>query len=867
MGNRIAIVGLDVAFADGRGIDSFDRYLYNGETQFSAAPKQRIAENSSQQDTAAAWLTCEDSAPNLLAARLVEQVSLQLNLSSKEVELVLLCRDELNQSYNLHAQLSEQVARLHSVHSVSEGLTAVASLIKDSQRVVAFLALDYLLDAESLQKVSAENEEQPHTLIFDQHMQGYQRGEGAAIILCKSAATATAHGDRVFGFVESQSTDSQPKIACDQALSLADVDAVDIGYLEATARDDIAQSTAELSTLLSVYQAPSDKASDQTDSDLNKADATDENLTCALGSARSVTGECGLFSDLCGLVKAVMALYHRYIPAVGGWSQAKPEIEALTEWQNSRFYLPLQSRTWYLDADHRKRYAAYNLVESQDGQLSHTHIVLSENDEDRHRPNGYLAEMAMHCFPLADNNQAGLQKQLNELVDIIEQADCIKTAARECYQKFIDHKDAKYALVVLGDEKDELIKEVQLMSSGLEKAFADKAEWKTPKGSYFTAAPVGNDSDVAFVYPGVGAAYVGLGQDLFHMFPEAFNATDNMARNIGSMLKDRTINPRARRALTFKENKALDLELRRSLVTISECGVGYAYVFTTIFNRIFSIKADSALGYSMGEVSMYTAMDCWQDPGALSARLAASPTFNYGLTGDMQTLRKHWDLPPAKSGEGNMSNGEKLWETYSLKGTVEAVSEACEKEEKVYITIVNTPDSIVIGGEPNACERVIASLGARGMAMEIPSAIHSEPAFKEYENMEKLYTLEVADKVDTKLYSSSCYLPIPQRTKSIANSIAKCFCEQVDFPRLVNTVYGRGARIFMEMGAGRSCCSWIDKILKHEGVEEPHVSIPVNAKGTPDHITITRCLAKLVSHRVDVDLTPLYEGSMLAKRH
>jgi PfaB family protein len=861
MGNRIAIVGLDVAFADGRGIDSFDRYIYNGETQFCSLPaarKQQLilasemagAVSDTVDTASAAWLSTDSCAADELAGSLLEKVALQLNLASKEVELVLLGGDDA-----LAASLQAKVASLRQVSSMSAGLNAVAELVNDSQRVVAFLALE-LLNAEILNDYPMTDAEDDgkaslHTLIFDQHMQAYQRGEGVGVVLCKSSATATAHGDRIFGFIDSMAAHAVAAQACSAALDAADLEPGDIAYLEMTASDDLEQSNAELSALMQFYRSGAEGEAE---------------LSCALGSARTVTGECGVFSAMSGLIKTVMSLYHRYIPGVIGWSEAKSELSESLSWQHSRFYVPTQSRTWYLDAAHSKRFAAYNLVEELDGERLYNHFVLSENDEDKNRPNGYLSEMAMHCFPLADDTEAGLHQQLRELTGIIEQADCIKTAARQCYEKFQQHLKASYALVVLGDEKAELLKEVKLMDSGLAKAFAEKGEWKTPKGSYFTAAPVGNDADVAFVYPGVGAAYVGLGQDLFHMFPQAFNATDNMARNTGSMLKDHTINPRSKKALSFKENKALDLELRRSLATISECGVGYAYVFTNIFNSIFSIKADAALGYSMGEVSMYTAMDCWQDPGALSARLAASPTFNHGLTGDMQTLRKHWDLPPAKEGEGNLVNGEKLWETYSLKGTVEAVSEACEKEDKVYITIVNTPDSIVIGGQPEACERVIASLGVRGMAMEIPSAIHSEPAFKEYENMEKLYTLEVADKVDTKLYSSSCYLPIPQRTKSIANSIAKCFCEQVDFPRLVSTVYNRGARIFMEMGAGRSCCSWIDKILKHEGVEEAHVSIPVNAKGTPDHITITRCLAKLVSHRVEVDLTPLYEGSMLTKK-
>jgi PfaB family protein len=259
----------------------------------------------------------------------------------------------------------------------------------------------------------------------------------------------------------------------------------------------------------------------------------------------------------------------------------------------------------------------------------------------------------------------------------------------------------------------------------------------------------------------------------------------------------------------------------------------------------------------MGEISMYAALGCWKKPGDMSARLAKSDTFNHRLTGRLDTLRQHWGLPDAKPGDN-----EKLWETYTLKATPEEVAEACEDEDRVYCTIINTPDSLVIGGYPEACERVIKKLGVRGMALDIQNAIHSEPAFKEYESMEALYTMEVQGRLDTKIYSSSCYLPVPQRSKAIANSIAKCLCDPVDFPRLINTVYDKGARVFIEMGPGRSLCSWVDKILKHDEIK-PHVSVPVNAKGVSDELTIIRAVAKLLSHGVEMDLSSIYYGSLV----
>ena len=174
-----------------------------------------------------------------------------------------------------------------------------------------------------------------------------------------------------------------------------------------------------------------------------------------------------------------------------------------------------------------------------------------------------------------------------------------------------------------------------------------------------------------------------------------------------------------------------------------------------------------------------------------------------------------------------------------------------------------------MAGYPEDCLRVIKKLGVRAMALNMANAIHSAPANIEYNDMVELYTMDVTARLKTKMYSSSCYLPVPQLSKAIAHSVAKCLCDRVDFPRLVNTMHEKGARVFIEMGPGRSLCSWVDKILdadKKDNIEKPRVAVPVNAKGTSDELTYLRAIAKLVSHGVKLDLHTLFNGSIIVHR-
>jgi len=89
----------------------------------------------------------------------------------------------------------------------------------------------------------------------------------------------------------------------------------------------------------------------------------------------------------------------------------------------------------------------------------------------------------------------------------------------------------------------------------------------------------------------------------------------------------------------------------------------------------------------------------------------------------------------------------------------------------------------------------------------------------------------------------------------VAHSIAKAFCDTVDFPRLVNRVYDDGGRIFIGVGPRQTCCQWISEGLKGR----PHVTVPLDIKGSKDKPAMVRAMAQLVSHGVKMDISCLFK--------
>lgn len=854
LGYKSAIIGFDAQFENQQGsyadIDRVERALYLGKGEVAA---------ETPDTNASVDLDC-------IAA--LERMAHANKVSVDDIKVIVLAQDALTQAAQSLAMENSLI-----VSSLAIALQQLDKLIKDNNIVAIFgVNLTQHFSPNTINVSTVDKNSAPDnlaTISFDESFQGYQNCRGLAAVLFSSVGYARQHNSYVYAWLKGSAIGNEIGHVAALALEDAQVKADDIGLMEVSAL--AGDGLKETNALVSHY-------------------TNHKSLATAISCARTVTGEGEGFSQVFGLLRSVIALQQRYIPGINDWQ--KPFEHTLSSWDASSFYFPTQARPWYPDPQGNAHFAAYSCLAVND---EYCHVILAENKSyssniDKHpkadiRDNGYIATSELQMIMLTGDSEKVIQDSLQELEQALvddnqQKQQSLKGIAKQYFDK-TKQISCQYALVLLCESKEELRKEILLAKVGVATAFTKQTgqlnEWRTPKGSYFTIKPVNKPSknndltnNVCFLYPGIGATYVGLGRDLLHLFPEIHQDVANLAEDIGASLKDTLLNPRTIVRPTFNELKQLDLKLRGSLADIAEAGVGFACVFTKIFENVFKVKADFAAGYSMGEVSMYAALGAWQQPGLMSARLANSSTFNDRLCGELLTLREHWHLPELAD-----NTHEMIWETYNIKAPLDEVISAIETEKRVYCTIINSPDSILIAGYPADCLRVIKKLGVRAMPLNMANAIHSPPAKSEYDNMVKLYTMDVNSRLQTKMYSSSCYLPIPQLSKAIAHSVAKCLCEPVDFPRLVNTMHEQGAQIFIEMGAGRSLSGWVDKTLAYsskntsindeDSLSKAHVTVPLNAKGTSDELTYFRAIAKLVSHGVELDLNRLFNGSIIVQ--
>ena len=362
-----------------------------------------------------------------------------------------------------------------------------------------------------------------------------------------------------------------------------------------------------------------------------------------------------------------------------------------------------------------------------------------------------------------------------------------------------------------------------------------------------------------------------MGKDLLRLFPAAYQALLNISDDLAFSLQDQLITPRLLNKPDYSKSIELEKSLRSELANIAEAGVSYACLLTTIWQQQLQVKATRAAGYSMGEVSMFAALDCWEHPQEMSQRLRESHIFTEQLSGSLKRLESAWGVAvpiSVKDSDHDVcnvsaTNNKLLWESYHLKASVEQVKSLITLFPRVYITIVNTDDSLVIAGDPAQCLKLAEQLKVRAIALNIPNIIHCDLAKSEYENMQKLYSLPVKHKISTQLYSSSCYLPVPHTEKAIAVSISKCLTEPVDFPRLINSMAKAGETVFIEMGAGKSLSTWIERILKNNQQVKPVTCLSVNQKNLDDYSAILKTIAPLISLGYPVNCQSFFSGSLI----
>ena len=802
---KLAIVGMDCFVSNSPTLNQFERLIYES--------KQNSVTSSDYQQTP-------------LSREVINSALVDAKIQpSTKIALIIISPTE--NSAKLANYIPAELAFFTEEKSLLSALDISQKLLTTQQvEAVLIVGID--------KNYSIELNTGLYTFSYDENAKDVIKTAGAAAVVLQLHETAKQQNNCIYAIIDSLSVVkhslNHPETltqTCQQAFQIANIKASDIGYLEVIANGNPNADKAEIQGLISAYQTGK------------------RNLSCALGSVKANIGNTEATAGIFSLIKTALCLYHRYIPGVPQWSNPKhSEI-----WYGSPFYVAVESKPWFLEPGATKRVAAVNMIEEDD---IYGHLILSEEISQIERNSQYLAEMPYYLFAIAADNSSSLLTQITALQQNITDISSLSQLASDYFQKYQQYQKSTYALAILARHPEELKREIERAIQGVKIAFATGKDWQTPLGSYFTVNPQGKKGHIAFVYPGSFTSYIGLGRNIFRVFPQLHNDVIiknvyNRVDNIEKILYPRSINKLSRRQLENIEQTLID-----DPISMLESEVGIAGLMTAILKNYFQIQSPYAFGYSLGETSMMLAQGIWTSFKSTSDYLNSSPLFKTQLSGPKNAVRHHWGLPLIHGGKS-----EEFWSNYILICSPSKVQEVLKNESRVYMPLINTPEEVVIAGETQACQRVIETLKCDAFSTSINHVIHCEPMQSEYDELVKVNTLPTQANSSTIFYSAAEYSPINIDSHLIGKNIAKALCQQLDFPRLVNHVYNDNIRIFIEVGVGSNCSRWISEILK----DKEHLTVSLNRRGVDDHTSIIKALAKLFSHRIELDLSPLYSSS------
>ena len=464
---------------------------------------------------------------------------------------------------------------------------------------------------------------------------------------------------------------------------------------------------------------------------------------------------------------------------------------------------------------------------------SATAIILSERRVGRPaEPRSRLAEHAAALIPIAARDAGEIERGLESLAASLAAGEPYHAAASRLRRVYAQEGHLPFAAAVIARSQADAAREAAFLRRAVQ---SGGAHARTPFGSVMTHAPIGGDAGIAFVYPGAGSAYPGLGEGLFALFPD-------LARTVeATQADDATWFARASVLyppdLARLDNKALErLESRVAQDPLAQlsASVFHALALTTLVRRLLGIHPNASIGYCIGEVAMFAALGVWGDLEELSRRHEAMRAHNT-LSGP----------PPADR-----------WQTHVLLAPARDVLVEVDRHPGLYVTVINTPAQVVIAGNPVACQTAIRTLGCRSMPVAFNQPAHCEALVAEREALAAVHRLPVTPDLSIVFHSQHAS-PLSQDTDSIADAIARMYTQRVDFPHLVRSAYDGGARIFLELGARQMCSTWIDEILG----ATPHLAVSFDIKGADPAVAILRATAQLVAHRVPCDLDRLFAKS------
>ncbi|MDG4666917.1 beta-ketoacyl synthase N-terminal-like domain-containing protein [Mycobacterium sp. 236(2023)] len=328
---------------------------------------------------------------------------------------------------------------------------------------------------------------------FDVRSDGTIFGSGVGVLVLKALQDAVDDGDRIHAVIRGSAlnndgatkmTYAAPTVlgqaeVIAEAHAIAGVDASSITYVETHGTGTPLGDPIEIEGLRQAFELAEE----------------DRSAPCYLGSVKSNIGHLETAAGIAGLIKAILCLKHKAIPATLHYTSPNPELHL----DRGPFRIRSQDGPWESDGIRRAGVSSFGVGGTN------AHIILEE------APNQPVKQASSRpqVLVLSAKTQEALDQSRAAMAVELSEAD------------EIDLADAAYTLTRRRKEPVRLAAVVRDQDNGATVLSASPEDGVTDNVFVGTAVPDGDRSEdrVAFLFPGQGAQHIGMARGLYDNEP------------------------------------------------------------------------------------------------------------------------------------------------------------------------------------------------------------------------------------------------------------------------------------------------------------------------------------------------------------
>ncbi|MFQ5490400.1 MAG: beta-ketoacyl synthase N-terminal-like domain-containing protein, partial [Phycisphaerae bacterium] len=653
---------------------------------------------------------------------------------------------------------------------------------------------------------------------FDESGDGIVISEGLAMVVLKRLEDAERDGDRIYAVIKGVGSSSDGKDkgltaprpagqvrALERAYEQAGVSPRTVGLIEAHGTGTVVGDKTEVESLQSMFEA-----------------AGADRQSCAIGSVKSMIGHTKCTAGVAGLIKAALALHHKVLPPTHGVTTPNPKAN----FSESPFYVNTEARPWVHPEAETPRRAG---VSAFGFGGTNFHAVLEEHgtDDELMEPVPGRSDWPGELFVWHRPNQKKLTEAIDSIVVALDEGAAPELPElAEAIGRANAGQQGMCRLAIVADSLDDLAAKLKSAASSIK---SGKDDIRDPRGIYYGARVEPADGKVAAVFAGQGSQSVNMMRDLALTFPCVRRVFERADRALGDTLgKFVFVRP------TFSDQERAEAQQALTQTRVAQPAIGAADLAAFELLRSLGVRPSFACGHSYGEY----------------AALSAAGVLSFDELIRVSEARGRTIAAAAEDTPGTMA---------AVRADARKVTQAIEGIDGVWVANFNSPTQTVITGTEQGVTDALERLTAQGVAgrrIQVSCAFHSPLVAAARETFGRCLDDIALGPMRFEVYSNTTAQPHACDPAAVKAQLVEHLAKPVRFDEQIKAMHDAGARVFVEVGPGRTLTALVEQIL--EGRD--FVAVAMDQAGRDGLVSLLHALARMTCAGINLDPGVLFEG-------